>query len=104
MYCHDANLIRGAVNLALNFQIVRLHPHQKTGQAGRRGALIAKRLSQQGVNPILCLCPQARQQLLASAMPGKDPLNQLIGPQKVDIVPQIIENAKGLGKVALAVS
>ena len=95
---HHPNTVARAVHLALDFQVVGFHPQQKPGQAGHIAGFIGKRLAEQGIDAVLCLGPQARQQLAAPVMPGQDPVDQVIRAQEIRLAQQIVNHDERIGE------
>ena len=97
MHRHHPDLVRRAVDLTFDFQIIGLHPLQEPGQAGHRAALVRQRLAQHRVDPILGLWPQPREQFAAPIVAGEDAFDQIVGAQVIDLSAQVAQHGEGGG-------
>ena len=103
MDCHDPDTVACRIHLPLDFHIIGLEPDQEAGQTVHRLLLIAHRLAQKGINALLRLWTQAREQAVAAPVARQDAFDEVIGPQEIGVVAQVAQDLDRVRKIRGAV-
>ena len=98
MHRHHPDHRTGSPHLALDLQIIGLHPDKEPGQAWHLRAFIGQGLRQQLVDAILSLGAKTPQQFCTAQMAGQDTFDQIIRAQEIRLTAKIIEDRHGLGE------
>ncbi len=95
MHRHHPDASSRRVHLPLDLHIAGGEPADEALKARHLRLLVGQRLREKGVDPVLRLRPQPRQKPAPPAVAGQDAFGQLIGPQEVRLVAQIVQHRKG---------
>ena len=79
-------------------------PFEEAGERGHRLALVGQRLGEEGVEAVLGLGPEPREQPPAAVVAHEEPLDQLVGAQEVGDVAQVAQDRPRLAGAASGAS
>ena len=97
MHRHHPYPLPRRLGLPFDVDLIGVQPDQKAGQAGHVAAFIGQRLVQQLIDRLLGLIAQPGNQTAAAIVADQHALQQIIGPQIIDLSAHI--GQKGLDRV-----